>query len=84
MSSRRASLRKRAELRSRDAAPGESCTASAQSPKKRGPRQLQPGDFRVTIEMPHSVPILERELRAIEILLGAELQNVLRGSAKER
>ncbi|MCP1912691.1 hypothetical protein J2R96_005171 [Bradyrhizobium elkanii] len=38
----------------------------------------------MTIEMPQSVPILERELRAIEILLGAELQDLLRGSAKER
>ena len=84
MSSRRASLRKRADLGVSDSAPGKFGTASARSPKKRGPRQPQPGDFRVTIEMPHSVPILERELRAIEILLGAELQELLRGSAKER
>lgn len=43
MSSRRPSRRKGAEMGAREAAPGESCTASAQSPKKRGPRQLQQG-----------------------------------------
>jgi hypothetical protein len=33
--------------------------------------------------MPQSVPILERELRAIEILLGAELQDLLGNESKK-
>lgn len=84
MSSRRASVRKGADLASRDAAPGKSTTVSPGAAKKRGPRQPQPGDFQVTFEMPQSVPILEKELRAIENLLGADLQDLLSNSAKNR
>ena len=79
MSSRRASLRKRAILVFGNVAPGKSS-----APRKRGPRQPQPADFQVTIEIPQSVPILERELRAIEILLGAELQELPGNTPKER
>lgn len=37
-------------------------------------------DIRVTFEVPQRLPILERELRAIEVLLGTELQALLTGS----
>jgi hypothetical protein len=50
--------------------------------KKRGRRQPQAEDFHVTSELPQLVPILDKELRAIEILLGSELQELLT-SAKE-
>lgn len=79
MSSSRASLRNRSAVASGDVAP-----AKSRAPRKRGPRQPQLEDFQVTLGMPESVPILERELRAIEILLGAELQGLLSSSAKER
>lgn len=84
MSSRRASLRKRTVLVSGDVAPGNSTAAAPGAPRKRGPRQPQPADFQVTLDMPQIVPILERELRAIEILLGAELQDLLGNDPKER
>ncbi len=84
MSSKRAGLRKRADLGASDSAPGKFGTASARSPKKCGPHQPQPGDFQVTLDMPQLVPILDRELRAIEILLGGELQDLLSNNAKER
>lgn len=77
MSSRRASLRKRAVPASEAAAPGMSTAQSARAERKRGPRQAQPADFQVTLDIPESVPILERELRAIVILLGGELQDLL-------
>lgn len=78
MSSSRARLRNRPVVASDDVAPGKSG-----APRKRGPRQPQSEDFQVTLGMPESVPILEKELRAIEILLGAELQDLLSSSAKE-
>lgn len=79
MSSSRASLRNQPAAASDDVAP-----AKSSAPRKRGPRQPQSEDFQVTLGMPESVPILERELRAIEILLGADLQDLLSSSAKER
>ncbi len=57
--------------------------APCSAPRKRGPRQPQPADLQVTFDIPQSVPILERELRAIEILLGDELRDLLNNNAKE-
>lgn len=45
--------------------------------KSRGRRQPQAEDFQVTTEMPQPLPILDKELRAIEILLGNELLDLL-------
>lgn len=45
--------------------------------KKRGRRQPQAEDFQVTSELPQFLLILDKELRAIEILLGSELQELL-------
>lgn len=44
---------------------------------KRGRKQAQPDNFEVTLGLPPSLPILDRELRAIEILLGNELRDLL-------
>jgi len=44
---------------------------------KRGRKQTQPDNFEVTLGLPTSLPILDRELRAIEILLGNELWDLL-------
>lgn len=82
MSSRRASLRKRIVLVSGDVAAGKSTAPAPGAPRKRGPRQPQPADFQATVEMPRPVPILERELRAVEILLGAELADLLNSNTK--
>ena len=46
-------------------------------PKKRGRQQPQAEDFHVTLDLPLSPPIQDRELRAIETLLGRELQDFL-------
>ncbi len=78
MSSRRPSLRKRTVPASGEVAPGK-----FSAPRRRGPRRPEAADFEVTLEMPQSVPILERELRAIEILLGAELQDLLGNESKK-
>jgi hypothetical protein len=47
--------------------------------KNRGRRLPQAEDFQVMSELPQSMPILDRELRAIEVLLGRELQDLLAG-----
>ena len=51
--------------------------------KTRGRRQPQADDFEVVVDLPPSPPILDRELRAIEILLGRELQDLLTGVAAD-
>ncbi len=47
------------------------------APERRGRRQPQPADFQVKVDLPVSIPILERELRAIETLLGSKLLDLL-------
>lgn len=51
--------------------------------KVRGRRQPQPEDFQVTAEMPRPLPILDKELRAIEILLCKELLDLIRNDKKD-
>lgn len=58
--------------------PGAGSTLPAM--KKRGRRQSEAGDFQVTCELPQPLPISDRELRAIEILLGSELRDLLADS----
>ncbi len=81
MSSKPVAARSRIKLRAR--AVGACVHAPAATPdvvsKKRGRRQAQAEDFHVTLDLPPSPPILDRELRAIEILLGRELQDLLAG-----
>lgn len=43
----------------------------------RGPAQPRAEDFQVTASLPAPLPILDRELRAIEILLGNDLKELL-------
>ncbi|WP_156457179.1 hypothetical protein [Bradyrhizobium sp. CCH5-F6] len=45
--------------------------------KVRRRRQPHAEDFQVALDLPPSPPILDRELRAIEVLLGRELQELL-------
>jgi hypothetical protein len=82
MSSRPGVIRKRIVPASDDVAPGNATAVSPRVPRKRGPRQPDAADFEVKLEMPQSVPILERELRAVEILLGAELRDLLNSNTK--
>lgn len=49
--------------------------------KTRGRRQPQAEDFSVTFDLPQSPPISDKELRAIEILLGEDLQKLLTDNA---
>jgi hypothetical protein len=67
---RLAKIRSRAQARARESAVGAPV-------KKRGRRQPEAEDFQVTSDLPPSVPILDKELRAIEILLGSALQELL-------
>jgi hypothetical protein len=46
----------------------------------RGPAQPRAGDFQVRAGLPAPLPILDRELRAIEILLGNDLNELLAGN----
>lgn len=81
MSSKPMAARSRIKLRTR--ADGACVHAPAATPhgvaKKRGRRQPQAEDFQVALDLPPSPPILDRELRAIEVLLGRELQDLLAG-----
>ena len=81
MSSKPMASRSRIKLRTR--ADGACVHAPAATPhgvaKKRGRRQPQAEDSHVTLDLPPSPPIMDRELRAIEILLGRELQDLLAG-----
>lgn len=61
-----------------DMRPGAGAALPAK--KKRGRRQPEAGDFQVMCELPPSLPISDRELRAIEVLLGSELRDLLADS----
>jgi hypothetical protein len=83
MSSRPKATRSRIELRTREVsayvhAPVATPQAVA---RKRGRQQPKAEDFEVKLDLPPSPPILDRELRAIEILLGRELQDLLASDA---
>jgi hypothetical protein len=45
--------------------------------RKRGRAPPQASDYSVSSELPENVPISENELRALEILLGPELKELL-------
>ncbi|MBV9978444.1 hypothetical protein [Bradyrhizobium sp.] len=79
MSSKPRAAGSRTKLRPRDT--GVRGCAPATAPygvaKEKGRRQPQAEDFLVTFELPQTLPILDRELRAIEILFGKELQTLL-------
>jgi len=69
--------RSRIKLRTREAGAYVHPAAPHGVAKKRGRRQPQAEDFQVALDLPPSPPILDRELRAIEVLLGRELQDLL-------
>jgi hypothetical protein len=50
----------------------------------RGPAQPRAENFQVTAGLPAPLPILDRELRAIEILLGNDLKELLAGNLASR
>jgi hypothetical protein len=77
MSSKPIAARSRIKLRTRQASAYVNAAASHGVPKKRGRRQPLAEDYQVALDLPPSPPILERELRAIEVLLGRELQDLL-------
>ena len=81
MSSRPMGARSPIQLRTRTGA--YKPAANPQGVSKRGRRQPQPDDFQVTLDLPPSAPILDRELRAIEALLGRELQDFLARDAND-
>lgn len=54
--------------------------AALPAKKKRGRRQPEAGDFQMSCELPAPLPISDRELRAVEILLGSELLDLLADS----
>ena len=82
MSSKPMAARSRIKLRTREAGAYARATAPGVA-KKRGRRQPQTEDFQVALDLPSSPPILDRELRAIEVLLGRELQDLLAGFATD-
>lgn len=77
MSSKPIAARSRIKLRTREAGAYVYAAAPHGVAKKRGRRQPQAEDFQVALDLPPSPPILDRELRAIEVLLGRELQDLL-------
>ncbi len=84
MSSKPIAGQSRIELQTRQASTFiHAPAATPPAPKKRGRRQPQAEDFQVALDLPPSPPILDRELRAIAVLLGRELQDLLAGDATE-
>jgi hypothetical protein len=89
MSSRKANPRSPRDPRPQNATavdrnvgrPGTRTTLPAT--KTRGRRQPQAEDFQVMSEMPEPLPISDKELRAIEILLGNELLDLLSSDTKD-
>ncbi|CAM5494974.1 hypothetical protein AFEL58S_03522 [Afipia felis] len=83
MSSNRANARSLRDTRGQDARAADRTidqpdTRTGPSAKTtRGRYQPQAEDFRVTFESPEPLPISDKELRAIEILLGTALQDLL-------
>lgn len=82
MSSRRIVARRRPDFGARHTEVKERAVAPANTPKKRGPRQPLAEDFQVTVDLPQALPILDRELRAIEILLGNDLRELIGDDGK--
>ena len=85
MSSKPVAARSRIKLRTRESSAYIHAAAAAPHgvSKKRGRRQPQAEDFQVALDLPLLPPILDRELRAIEVLLGRELQDLLAGDATD-
>jgi len=83
MSSRPSAAPSRIKLRTREAGAYVHAAAPHGAAKKRGRRQPQAEDFQVALDLPSSPPILDRELRAIEVLLGGDLQDLLAGDATD-
>lgn len=79
MSSKPMPARSRIKLRTGEAGTYLHAAAPHGVAKKKGRRQPQTEDFQVAVDLPPSPPILDRELRAIEVLLGRELQDLLAG-----
>jgi hypothetical protein len=63
----------------KDNTPGD-CSAPGKV-RKRGRAPPQVSDYSVSAELPENIPISENELRALEILLGIELKELLAKSA---
>lgn len=83
MSSKPMAARSRIKLRTREAGANVHAATRHGVAKKRGRRQPQAEDFQVALDLPPSPPILDRELRALEVLLGRELQDLLAGVATD-
>lgn len=88
MSSRRANARALRETRGQNASADRTLDqpdtrAPSSTRKTRGRQQPQGVDFQVTSEMPEPLPISDKELRAIEVLLGDELLNLLGNDAND-
>lgn len=81
MSSKPMAAPSRIKLRTKEAGAYVHAATPHGVAKKRGRRQPHAEDFQVALDFPHSPPILDRELRAIEVLLGDELQDLLAGVA---
>lgn len=79
MSSKTLAAQSRIKRRTREAGDYLHAAAPHGVAKKRGRRQPQAENFQVAFDLPPLLPILDRELRAIEILLGRELQDLLAG-----
>src|SRR5262249_27635875 len=73
----------RAGLEPSNVAPSKRGIASSDIPQKRPEGETQACEYRVTFDCSYPLPIADRELRAIETLLGAELVHLLRNVAME-
>lgn len=83
MSSKPMATRLRPKLRTPEADAHVHAAAPQSGAKKKGRRQPKADEFQVAVDLPLSPPIHDAELRAIEILLGRELQDLLTGGVTD-
>ncbi|MEW6394376.1 MAG: hypothetical protein AB1582_07460 [Pseudomonadota bacterium] len=83
MSSKPMAARLRPKPRTPEANAHVHVAAPQRGAKKKGRRQPKTDEFQVAVDLPLSPPIHDAELRAIEILLGRELQDLLTGIATD-
>jgi hypothetical protein len=83
VSSSRATSHDAADYAPVNGAPGKRGLVSSDLPQTTDPREPKASDYHIIFDYPVPVPITDGELRAIQVLLGRELQHLLSNDTTE-